>query len=218
MNIDIKRATSQDAPAIAGIMRTIWAEESIVTKTVEQALEAADHVTYLALAADATVGFVDGFTTRSADGVLRWEIDLVAVLPTWRGQQIGRRLIAASLAAGGTCGAAVTRALVHVDNRASQHAFASNGFHVVTDSHLLVVASDSAPAATDISAELYCVPVTTCRYRGIWLERPLDTEGYRAARALQLRDGYEIAGAITPQHIAVGSGWVIIGRYDWWVK
>ncbi|MCO5206354.1 MAG: GNAT family N-acetyltransferase [Anaerolineae bacterium] len=218
MTINIERATSHDTFAIARIMRTIWAEESVVTETVQQAIEAADHVTHIATENDRVVGFVDGFLTYSAENMMRWEIDLVAVLPDQRGQQIGRQLIAASMAAGKQKGADQIRALIHIGNEASQHAFANTGFHTLTEPHLLVVAGETAQPTTVAVADLYCVPVTTCRYRGIWLERPFNADGYRGARALQLRNRYDVAGAVIPQHAGVGAGWVIIGRYEWWVK
>jgi hypothetical protein len=149
---------------------------------------------------------------------LRWEIDLVAVLPALRGQHIGRNLIAACTDAGQQRGAALSRALIHVHNSASRRAFAQCGFHVTSETHMLAVAAGSAPTQDNQPPDFHVVPVETCRYRGIWLEQPLTAEGYRAARGVQLRDGCEVAGVVAPQHVAIGVGWVIIGRYDWWVR
>lgn len=70
-------------------------------------------------------GYVSGFETPGLDGV-RWEVDLVAVRPAFRGQGLAPALIRASLEAAAP--GALARAWVAVGNRASAHAFRKAGF------------------------------------------------------------------------------------------
>ena len=71
-------------------------------------------------------GFVIAFPVSSLQGVW-WEIDLLAVHPSWQGQGLGRQLIRVSAAAGvGIAGQA--RAVVAADNARSMRAFTHAGF------------------------------------------------------------------------------------------
>lgn len=99
------------------------------------------------------VGFVIAFATSGA-GALRWEIDLLAVHPDWRGRGLGGRLIETALAGGSALAAGAgssppkadrrpvptvgqqgapslgARAVVADDNPASIRAFVRSGFRL----------------------------------------------------------------------------------------
>jgi ribosomal-protein-alanine N-acetyltransferase len=112
--IEIDRATFSDCP---------YSAEQIV------ALEAdAGQYAWVAQAEAGIVGYVSAFVTQSLAGG-RWEVDELAVHPEAQGQGIGTALVARALEVGARqAGLCEARALVAVDNWASQQVFLKNGF------------------------------------------------------------------------------------------
>ena len=76
------------------------------------------------------IGFVDAFSTVSARGMLRWEVDLLGVHPDHRGKGIAQSLVREVLQQGKDAGINEARALVHIDNRASTNTFLRCGFEL----------------------------------------------------------------------------------------
>ena len=92
---------------------------------------------WLALGDGEVVGFVIGFLTQGLQGSC-WEIDLLAVLPAWRGHGLATRLIRTASAYGARL-APRARAVTADDNSASRHAFRRAGFFPGPDMcHLLI--------------------------------------------------------------------------------
>lgn len=92
---------------------------------------------WLAIAEGQVVGFVIGFVTQGMQGSC-WEIDLLAVLPAWRGHGLATRLIRAACAYGAQS-APWARAVIADDNAASTHAFMRAGFRPLPEMcHLLI--------------------------------------------------------------------------------
>src|SRR4051812_13229825 len=121
MSIAFRRATEIDAPALASLKQTVWPQEGAVDLVHPvNALRAPAHATYVAVDNDMIIGFASGFPTRSSTGNLRWEVELLAVHPDYRGQQIGVKLVQLSTKAGHAQGAVLARGLVASDNIASQ--------------------------------------------------------------------------------------------------
>jgi ribosomal protein S18 acetylase RimI-like enzyme len=121
--IEIDRATFADCP---------YTPEQIV------ALEAdAGQYAWVALDGERVVGYVSAFVTQSLDAG-RWEVDELAVHPEAQGRGIGTALVERALEFGAQqAGLREARALVAVDNLASQRVFAKNGFQVVDTVDLL---------------------------------------------------------------------------------
>lgn len=121
--IEIDRATFADCPYTA---------EQIV------ALEAdPGQYAWVAEEQGRVVGYVSAFATHSlAAG--RWEVDELAVHPEAQGHGIGTALVARALEAGAEQpGLHEARALVAVQNLASQRVFLKNGFQIVDTVDLL---------------------------------------------------------------------------------
>jgi GNAT superfamily N-acetyltransferase len=96
---------------------------------------------WLALGDGQVVGFIIGFLTQGLQGSC-WEIDLLAVLPAWRGHGLATRLIRAASAYGARL-APRARAVTADDNSASRRAFTRAGFFPVPDvCHLLIQRPD----------------------------------------------------------------------------
>jgi GNAT superfamily N-acetyltransferase len=83
---------------------------------------------WLAIQDGDPLGFVVAFPVGSLQGVW-WEIDLLAVHPSWQGRGLGRQLIQAATAAG-VAVAGQARAVVATDNDRSTRAFIHAGFRV----------------------------------------------------------------------------------------
>ena len=84
------------------------------------------------------VGFVSAFPTHSL-AASRWEIDELAVSPTYQGRGIGTALVGQALAEGmARSDLSQARALVATDNLSSQRVFAKNGHAPSGTVHLLL--------------------------------------------------------------------------------
>lgn len=220
--VDIRRALIDDAPAIAAVKRAAWPDDTADVSLITRAIRGADHVTHAALT-NRVVGFVDGFTTTSIEGVRRWEVDLLAVMPGSQGQGIGTRLIAASTAAGRERGAALARGLVHVQNLASQKAFEKCGYEA-SGIHSLYVLSGDMPVSTVAADAInpYVIPVQTYNYVGAWLEGDLSLDGLQIVKRLRAACGWDVAGAVishsdkTIIQAAFDAGYTHVGDYQWW--
>jgi L-amino acid N-acyltransferase YncA len=168
---------------------------------------------------------VDGFATLSGAGVLRWEVDLLAVHPGYRGQGLGARLVRANTAAGRDAGAACVRALVHVENVASQRTFARCAYRREDAlCNLYVLPGAGLNLGVQLPPDAYLVPVNTFNYRGLWLETggfPSET-GRRCYTSALLNGAWDLLGAVIParqaerERLALAAGFTLVGQYQWW--
>jgi len=89
---------------------------------------------WLAWQGEEPAGYASAFPTAGLEGP-RWELDLLAVRPAFRGQGLAQALIRAALEAAPRN--AVPRAWVAVGNAPSAHAFARAGFQALPTIHEL---------------------------------------------------------------------------------
>ena len=225
MSISIQRAATDHAPGIVELGNVVWPDESTDAAHIARVIAKRNHVLIVALHAQKVVGFVDGFSTLSRQGVSRWEVDLLAVHPNYRGQRLGQRLLEACTAGGRQTGAAVARGLIQVDNIASQRTFARCGYHRDDTIYQLCVSWHQKPVTRDpnLFKGLHLIPVETFNYRGLWLEGDFTAAEIRAAQAA-LHDGdWDLVGAVIPEHqiasksAAKAAGFIQLGQYQWWL-
>ena len=219
MSMEFQLATLAHTPGIVAVKRFVWPEETADVAQVKTAIAAPEHAVFVALDADRVVGFVDGFLTRSVEGIRRWEVDLLAVHPDYLRRGLGRRLVQASTDAGRQRGAAWARALIAVENVASQRTFARCAYRPddggICD--LYVCSTGRSPRG------LYTIPVVTFNYTGLWLEGEWNDVVLDAAQMVGLDDFGDLIGAVIPTgHIQDGRvsrawGAERVGRYRWWV-
>jgi ribosomal protein S18 acetylase RimI-like enzyme len=221
MTLIIRTATPDDAAAIASVKARVWPAETPALDRIEQAIVHKDHATHVAHIADhAGTGFVDGFLTRSASGQQRWEVDLLAVDPAFQGQKIGQQLITASTLAGRAAGATRARALVQVENYASQGAFRQNGYRTTGQIYRLVVSRQAAADSPAVNPHL--IPVSTMNYSGLWLEGDPSAAHLAAAQSERARQGCDLVGALLPLEAtdlliaARQMGYNTIEHFQWW--
>ncbi|NPV75210.1 MAG: GNAT family N-acetyltransferase [Anaerolineae bacterium] len=219
--LTIRPAQAEDAALILGAYRPVWPEEVVDQAQIQAALQDPSHATVIALWGGKAVGFADGFLTVSPDGVRRWEFDLLGIIPEWRGQGIAGQLIQTNLAQATAFHPQFARALIRLENIASQRVFASAGFLEQPAVYYLYVAR--LPVKSHFAAPLGAtlVPVQTFAYNGFWLEGYLTEEALWAARAALTETG-DLAGVLihakraSDRRAAVASGYDLVGAYRWW--
>jgi GNAT superfamily N-acetyltransferase len=224
MEPQIKRATPDDASGIQIVHTAVWPDGNVSLNNITQVLACADHVTHVATVNDRLVGFVDGFSTRSQTGVLRWEVDLLAVDPAFQGRGIATRLVAACTSAGQCEGVNFARALIKIDNTASERTFARCGYQVDSTPCVLLVSTCDNPVNVQQPPGLQLVPVRTLSYRGFWLEGELSLTDFAAAQHIGTQQKADVVGAVIPLsehdriHAATQAGYHLVGQYQWWFR
>jgi len=210
---------------IVDVKRQVWPDETADSGLIAAAVAEPGHVTHVALVGDSVVGFVDGFVTCSGEGIRRWEVDLLAVIADQRGRGIGRGLVAASTQAGRESGAQLARALIGLDNIASQRALQLSGYEEQDAVYELHVLAGAAVDGGRVSPEqLHLVRVATFNYRGVWLEPASDAAAIDLAHAVLPESETGQVGMLVPvQHrewaaSAQTAGFDPLGRYRWWSR
>jgi ribosomal protein S18 acetylase RimI-like enzyme len=213
----MRQVTQADAPALAQLIMETGLDDTPDSEWIARVILSTSRVTVVETADDgALIGFVDAFMTVSADGVPRWEVDLLGVHPNCRGRGIAQRLIAASVEAGREQGAQVIRALIHVNNGASAGAFRRVGFVPAQSTRELYVSDQPVDEADTSPPAAHLIPVCTLTYTGIWIEADHSPQSLRAARAARAKYGWLIAGALLPTGVPAPESFARVGEYRWW--
>ncbi len=223
MSFVIRSATKVDVEAILDVKQAVWPEEASSVDYVIGVLNQPDHITLVAVIEGLVVGFVDGFLTLASDGIRRWEVDLLAVHPAYRGRGIATALVRAHTQAGVAIGAVNGRALIAVDNTASQYTFAHCGYRTsIEEEYGLFVSSADINHSTAIPSGLHLIPVITINYRGLWIEGELSDGGFKLAQHIRTRYGWDVAGAVISLkesnaiRAANKAGFTLVGHYQPW--
>ncbi|MCJ7622202.1 MAG: GNAT family N-acetyltransferase [Anaerolineaceae bacterium] len=222
MDFEIREATQKDISWITAVKKSCWPEENADPDLIKNVLEAPHHSIQVAVCDDVIAGFVDSFLTNAGDGTPRWEVDLLAVHPEYRGRKLGEQLVRASIGTKLAKQATLTRALIQVENIASQVTFSRCGFQLEEQVCSLFISNDQTQDSLLASVSLSLITVTTMNYRGLWLENEFTSESFRAALSL-LSSTLDIVGAIIPASQEAGcraarkSGYKEIGQYQWWI-
>jgi GNAT superfamily N-acetyltransferase len=216
----IRCAVEGDTNDISAVKRAVWPQEEINTEHIASVVRNPEHITLVAAHKGRVVGFVDGFMTIAADGLRRWEVDLLAVHPPYQGQGIGTQLVMAITEAGKTIGSVKSRALIGVSNTGSQRTFKGCEYIKTPEIQALYVASGIDQGVSVPHAHL--IPVSTMNYIGVWVEGALTASDFAAARTLCGHRQWEVAGAVIPTRLkssiqaAQETGYTLVGYYEWW--
>jgi len=191
------KPTLRDAAALLHVEGVSLADSPYEPSQIISVLCREEQRTYLAWLGDELVGFCSCFRTP-VDAELRLEVDLLGVVPDYRGRGLGRALIAKAVERARAEGVHRARAVVAARNAASQQAFAKAGFgvaHPVTMVvyeaagrcptrflgqrlrwHVCEQGCDTIPGTPDVicanggSRSVYRL-VHTLVYSGMWIER-----------------------------------------------
>jgi ribosomal protein S18 acetylase RimI-like enzyme len=204
----------EDARAIIAIDRATFADCPYTAEEIV-ALEAEPgQYAWVAQEGARVVGYVSAFCTHSL-AAWRWEVDELAVHPDAQGRGIGTALVACALEVGARqAGLSEARALVAVDNAASQRVFLKNGFRVADRLDLLALriagrmprpARPGAPLARPVE-------VGEARALGQMLLGQRGVDGDRVPRA---RAGVAYRAAVDATRQAVGPVGGLLGGMEW---
>lgn len=221
MKVIIRRATPEDAPAIASIAAAalasrIDADSPRARKILNEGL------TFVAQTDEATVGFASSFFTFDQDGLCRFELDLLAVAPGVQGRGVGGRLVEASLFAAEDSEPALIRALVRSENWSMQRLCRRHGFNLLPGQYQLFVTSPRRAVRHGRNHGAHLIPVETLNYSGIWLEGELSQEAIDDALCRSSQSDMSTIGAVIPidaldvAKLLRLNAFDKVGEYDWW--
>ncbi len=223
MTIQIRRATAEDITGLLAVKNSVWPDETVTEASyAARVIAEPDHITLVAETEGRVAGFIDGFLTLAANGMRRWEVDLLAVRPDYRQRGLARQLIMAHTRDGFLMGADTARALIKTDNIASQRAFAACGYTCDDQPHGLYISADGSQIPEAALPDGYLIPVSTLNYRGLWVEGVWSDGAFRYAQTVQARHQYDAAGAVLPldhrEAVAAAerASFVQVGIYQWW--
>lgn len=222
-SIHIRQATPGDATGIAIVKQLAWPDEAVDVAQIAQAIAHEQHVTHVAVHDASIIGFVDGFITRNPAPFLRWEVDLLAIHPAYRGCHYGARLIQHSTQAGYRRGAHLVRCLIRANNVASQKTFARCTYRQDPQMRTIYVASPENRGATfHTFAQVWvAIPVTTLTYTGWWLEATTQEQEDRTSPRLRELDRMVVGIVLETedaksQNEAQLAGFTALGQFHEW--
>jgi ribosomal protein S18 acetylase RimI-like enzyme len=229
--LSIRRARLGDVNGISTVVAEVWGQ-AIDTGVCLAHIRNDACAIWVAVENGVIAGFVSAFLTCGLADERRWEVDLLAVRPAWRGRQLGQKLVAATWVDAQQHQVDEARAIIRIDNIASQRSFERAGYTTDYRIHRLLLWTSQAGEEFLIPPGVTFVPVDTLTYRGLWLEgltqAGLSSEEQRqvvaTARALVAAQGRENTGAL----IAVDEAFhlpgdlettvAMHGEYHWWRK
>lgn len=214
----MRQVTPADAAELARLIHAVGLDDNPNADRIASVIRSTTRSTLVEEnEAGELIGFVDAFMTVSSEGLPRWEIDLLGTHPEYRGRGIAQRLISASVESGRAQGAQRIRALIHVDNAASAHAFQRVGFQSTQTTRELYISNQPAVTSLIPPDRAHLIPVCTLTYSGIWIEADQSSQALLAGRAIRTKYDWFIAGALLPTGTPVPESYVSVGTYRWWL-
>eukprot|EP01102_Stenamoeba_stenopodia_P005524 TRINITY_DN1628_c0_g1_i2.p1 TRINITY_DN1628_c0_g1~~TRINITY_DN1628_c0_g1_i2.p1 ORF type:complete len:282 (-),score=42.98 TRINITY_DN1628_c0_g1_i2:222-1067(-) len=245
----VRRATSEDAEAIREVCHSVWKDTSSDRWLLERIqrvllLQSDNKRITLVCVLDTrvVVGFVDGFSTRGKDAVEeRWELDLLAVDPSYQRRGIASRLVSSFVEQSNRLAsnpqADTVRALVAIDNIASQRTFQKCGFSTDGQPQQLMIHNRSQSQSTQQkhtsttnNHSYHLIEVDTINYCGVWIEGATTIEEFEAPLSLLSQQQEDEINLVTPELIgavianneatksAASAGYEAVGTYQWWKR
>jgi len=137
--------SQSDALGLLAVEKATFDESPYSGDQVRTMLSVGTQRAWVAVGRDKVVGSVVAFPIHGLRGS-SWEIDLLAVLPEWRGRRLATRLVQAAAAHGAGL-AAWSRAVVATDNTASSRALLRVGYRPGAETNTLLTCQTEALAA-----------------------------------------------------------------------
>lgn len=165
MNISL--AATEHLDGIAAVLDQVWGEK-LLYSIAQRYIEDPQRALWVATDVDGAVGgFVAAFAAETISGCMT--VDILAVSPQLQGRGLGLALVRAALSSAAELGLVQSRALVRVENAASQRCFAAAGYSgdsIVREMLLWKPGEMAVESAPD----LQLLPVDALTYRGLWVD------------------------------------------------
>lgn len=220
---DFSLANADDADGILHVKQAVWPTQDASLDQITSALSDTDFQTFVAVENDRIAGYMACFKTIAQDGISRWEMDELAVHPDYQCRRLGCELVKMGTRTAQNLNIPTIRALIQVDNIASQRTFSHWGYKVSDTSCGLHVCTQPLDKAINPPNDLHLVPVNTLSYCGVWLEGKFGETAFLAARAYCAEHNRPVAGALIPidnqqaTATAANTGYEMVSNYQWWI-
>jgi GNAT superfamily N-acetyltransferase len=221
-------AATEHLDGIAAVLDEVWGEKFLYS-VAQRYIEDPRRALWVGTDVDGAVGgFVSAFAAETVSGC-NWTVDILAVRPSFQGRGFGRALAQAALSSAAELGLVQSRALVRVENAASQRCFAAAGYDgdpVVREMLLW----QPGKMAVEGESDLHLLPVDALTYRGLWLDglegvgHAVQRRAIAAALALCTRENRDNISALVPvDRLAVLASDLRVaaqmhGAYQWWQR
>ncbi len=221
-DFEFRLADDSDAHGVGEVKQAVWATQEISLEQIASALGDLDHQTFVAVENDRIAGYMACFKTVAQDGTERWEMDELAVHPDFQRRGLAQALVKAGTKAAHHLNIPTARALIQVENTASQRTFSRWGYKASTTFYGLHISTQRLDKEIELPADLHLVPVNTLSYCGVWVEGRLSHDGFLAARAYCAKENRSVAGALIPIdnrqaiYAAANAGYEAVSNYQWW--
>jgi N-acetylglutamate synthase-like GNAT family acetyltransferase len=219
----IRKANVSDTEAIKALKDTIWPSDSTSQEHIKTILNNPNLTTLVHETETKITGLATAFITTSQDNIKRWEIDLLAVHPNYQRQGIAKNLINHITKTGQKQNAQIARALIQIENVASQKTFKTCGYTKDNNTQMLYTSDTENTHTPHLTTNYHLIPVSTLNYNGVWIEGKLTPEAFTSAQALRTKHQWDIAGATIPHTdeltitIAEANHFTFISRFQWWI-
>jgi len=226
--VDLSLAATGHLDGIAAVLDEVWGEK-LLYSVAQGYIEDMRRALWVGTDVDGVVaGFVAAFAAETVSGCI-WTVDILAVRPQLQGCGLGLALVRAALSSAAALGLAQSRALVRVENAASQRCFAAAGYggDPVVREMLLWPPVEMAGEAT---AALQLLPVDALTYRGVWVDglegvgHAVQRRAIAAALALCARENRDhVSALVAVDRLAVlapdlRAAAQMHGAYQWWQR
>ena len=229
--METRLAQAEDVAEIVRIFSSCWPGDHDDTSRLpvqfnrhRQGNSNEDGITIVAPGDDAIKGFVDCFFTTEQAGLVRLEIDILAVDPASRRQGVASALVYAAEELGQLRAPCTARVVVQANNSQMNGLMGNVGYQASGTHDLYIKPVVSAVEKADWVLTPGFVRVDTLRYSGIWVETLISEECLQRAEKSSSALGLDLVGALidvqdmSSSSIAKQQGYMEVGVYRYWEK
>jgi len=220
MTMRVEQATPSDVLGVHRVLQATWPNAALQYKRTAQIIASQNHDTLVARDKEKIIGVLSCFVTRHPGGQQWYEFDLLATDPAHRRHGIASKLVKRAEVRATQREVSNKRALVRIDNLASEKTFGANHFSPTEKQTLMVY--QTTTTAKSMSPSSGVIPVTTLLYSGYWLTLTASPEEINLAQHALMAG--ETLGVVVPRsetHFLdqlQEMGFTPAGEFRWWVR
>lgn len=168
--IIFKSPTKEEFKQVESVFIDVW-NQNLLEDVFIKHINSEEHSIICAYMNKEIVGVVSSFLSISGAQERRWEVDLVVVKKKCQGLGIGARLVQETLKKAKEHSVEFARAVVRVDNIASQNIFRKSQFKTDNITYSLQLWEPNQIEYKPMKIEnITYLPMDTLGYKGLWIE------------------------------------------------